>query len=70
MAEGRSNRGKEFSPNFVQKDVYKRQAEAISALVVLGYSQSEAAVAVGQCDPALPVEEMIKFGLKKLATNL
>ena len=45
-------------------------AEAISALVVLGYSQSEAAVAVGQCDPALPVEEMIKFGLKKLATNL
>ena len=34
--------------------------EAISALVVLGYSQSEAASALGKLDPELPVEELIR----------
>ena len=43
--------------------------EAISALVVLGYSQSEAASAVMKQDPALPVEELIKAGLRALSSR-
>ena len=42
-------------------------SEAIGALVVLGYSQSEAAAAVAKLDGSLPVEELIKGALKKLA---
>ncbi|MDL2232268.1 Holliday junction branch migration protein RuvA [Ruminococcaceae bacterium OttesenSCG-928-L11] len=42
-------------------------AEAISALVVLGYSQTEAASAVGTLPADSPVEELIKAGLKALA---
>lgn len=38
--------------------------EAISALVVLGYSQSEAAAVVAKLDAALPAPEMIKQALK------
>ncbi|MGI5893366.1 MAG: Holliday junction branch migration protein RuvA [Candidatus Merdivicinus sp.] len=41
--------------------------EAIAALVVLGYSQSEAAAVVTRLDPALSVEEMIKAALRALA---
>lgn len=43
--------------------------EAISALVVLGYSQSEAASAVAKLPAETPVEEMIKAALKKLAAQ-
>ena len=42
-------------------------AEAISALVVLGYSQSEAARVVSAIDPNTSVEEMIKQALRGLA---
>ncbi len=45
-------------------------SEAVSALVVLGYSQTEAASAVARLDPALPVEELIRQSLKKMASNL
>ncbi len=45
-------------------------AEAVEALVALGYSQSDAAVAVGGMDKSLSVDEMIRLGLKKLATRL
>jgi Holliday junction DNA helicase RuvA len=45
-------------------------SEAISALVVLGYSQSEAAAVVAKLDPALSVEEMIKQALKRMALNI
>ncbi len=45
-------------------------AEAISALTVLGYSQSEAAQAVSKIDPSASVEEMIKQGLKALAGRI
>ena len=45
-------------------------AEAVSALVMLGYSQSEAAVAVSKLDGALPVEELIKQALKQLARQV
>ena len=41
--------------------------EAISALVVLGYRQSDAAAAVSKLDPDTPVDEMIKFCLRSLA---
>lgn len=42
-------------------------SEAVSALMVLGYTQSEAAAAVGKLDQSLTVEEMIKQALKSLA---
>jgi Holliday junction DNA helicase RuvA len=40
--------------------------EAISALVVLGYSRSDASLAVGRCDNTATVEEIIKQALKQL----
>ena len=42
-------------------------AEAVSALMVLGYSNSEATNALSGLDPASPADELIKAGLKKLA---
>lgn len=42
-------------------------AEAISALVVLGYSQSDAARFISSIDLSTPVEDMIKQALKGLA---
>ena len=45
-------------------------AEAVEALVALGYGQSDAAVAVGQMEPGLSVDEMIRRGLRQLAANL
>ncbi len=42
-------------------------SEAVSALMVLGYTQSEAATAVGKLDQSLSVEEMIKQALRSLA---
>ena len=42
-------------------------AEASAALVMLGYTQSEAALAVGKLDSSLSVEEMIKLALKGLS---
>lgn len=55
-------------PNIEQ--VSSNAGEAISALVVLGYPQSEAAVAVAKLDQSLSVEEMIKLALKALASKL
>ncbi len=45
-------------------------AEAISALVALGFSQSEASLAVGRLDPSMPVEQMIKEALKQIARQV
>ncbi len=42
-------------------------AEAVSALTALGYSQSEAALAVGKLDPQLSVEDLIRGALKQMA---
>lgn len=44
--------------------------EAISALVSLGYTQSEASLAVGRLDQSLSTEELIKQALKSLARGL
>lgn len=44
--------------------------EAISALVSLGYTQSEASLAVGKLYPALSTEDLIKQALKTLARGI
>ena len=46
------------------------QLGSIYALVALGYGQSDAAVAVGQMEPGLSVDEMIRRALRQLAANL
>ena len=45
-------------------------AEAVSALTMLGYSQSEAAAAVANLDASLSVEDMIRQALKTLARQV
>lgn len=55
-------------PNFAALETGNVK-EAVSALVVLGYPQSQAAQAVARLDPALPVEELIRQTLKNLATR-
>ena len=42
-------------------------SEAAAALVMLGYGQSEASIAVSGLDPSLSVEELIKQALKLLS---
>lgn len=44
--------------------------EAISALVVLGYSQSDATSIISKLDPEMSVEDMIKQALKVMASRL
>lgn len=44
--------------------------EAIEALVSLGYSQSEAALAVGKLDGSLPTDDLIRGALKMLARGI
>ena len=44
--------------------------EAIEALVSLGYSQSEASLAVGRLDPTLDTNDLIKQALKTLARGI
>ncbi|MFV0400370.1 MAG: Holliday junction branch migration protein RuvA [Oscillospiraceae bacterium] len=43
--------------------------EAVSALVVLGYSQTQAASVLGGYPPETPVQDLIKAALKALAGN-
>lgn len=42
-------------------------AQAVAALVSLGYTQSEAAGAVARIDDTLPVEEIIKIALRQMS---
>ena len=44
-------------------------AQAVEALVTLGYSPSDAAAAVGKLDSALPPEELIRLALKSFASR-
>lgn len=48
---------------------HSNTAEAVAALEMLGYSQSEASVAVSKIDSSLSVEEIIKQALKMLSSN-
>ena len=61
-----SNSGLDIS---IATEAGSSTAEAIAALVVLGYSQSEAATAVARCDKTLTVDEIIKQSLRLLATG-
>lgn len=45
-------------------------SEAVAALVALGFSQSEASLAVSKLDPMLPTDELIKGGLKNLSRQV
>ena len=42
-------------------------SEAVAALVSLGFSQSEASLAISKLDPSLATDELIKGGLKNLS---
>lgn len=44
-------------------------SDALSALVVLGYSQSEAAACLSRMDPSAPVDELIRQALKELSVG-
>ena len=50
-----------------QTPAAQSSSQAIAALVSLGYSQSEAALAVSKIDNTLPVEEIIKLALRGMA---
>ena len=50
--------------------VNSNSKEAVAALVSLGYTQSEASLAVGRLDQSLSTEELIKQALKSLARGL
>ena len=50
----------------VNLEVSSNASEAISALVVLGYSQPDATSVITKLDPTMSVEDMIKHGLKAL----
>ena len=54
------------SEDIVGGNVFDSGNEAVSALVVLGYSPQEAKRAVASVDPTLELEEAIKEALKKL----
>lgn len=42
-------------------------SEAVAALVALGFSQSEASLAISKLDPSMSVNDLIKGGLKNLS---
>ncbi|MEG1614819.1 MAG: Holliday junction branch migration protein RuvA [Oscillospiraceae bacterium] len=46
---------------------YGNASEATAALVMLGYSQSEAALVIGKYDSEISVEDMIRLALKELS---
>ena len=52
-----------------QTPAAQSSSQAIAALVSLGYSQSEAALAVSKIDATLPVEEIIKLALRGMAAG-
>ena len=54
---------------YAQTPAAQSSSQAIAALVSLGYSQSEAALAVSTSDAPLPVEEIIKLALRGMAAG-
>lgn len=53
-------------PSFSDSAEHSKTGDAVFALMSLGYSKSEASLAVGRVDQSLQVEEMIKQALKIL----
>ena len=47
----------------------KNAEQAVQALIVLGYTQSEAAQALARLDSALPTEELIRLALKGMGAR-
>ncbi len=45
-------------------------SEAVAALTMLGYSKTEASLAVGKIDPSLSVQDIIKQALKELSKRV
>ena len=52
-----------------QTPAAQSSSQAIAALVSLGYSQSEATLAVSKIDATLPLEEIIKLALRGMAAG-
>lgn len=44
--------------------------DAIMAIVALGFSQSDAALAVGKLDPTLPTNDLIKLAIKEISRQV
>ena len=55
-----------FSSAVSQVGAKNNTSEAIAALTALGYSQTEASVAISKLDQSLSVEELIKGALKNM----
>ncbi len=55
--------------SFVQPDTQSSSNEAVDALVSLGFSKTQASMAVGRLDGDLPVDELIKLALNSLSGN-
>lgn len=53
--------------NVAQPEPTSGIAQAMAAMVSLGYSQTEAAQAVAKIDETLPVEEIIKLALRQMS---
>ena len=52
---------------FTEEPAGNNMSDAIDTLIVLGYKRGEAVAALKGIDPKLPLEEVIRLALKKLA---
>lgn len=52
---------------FTEEPTGNNMSDAIDTLIVLGYKRGEAVAALKGIDPKLPLEEVIRLALKKLA---
>ena len=59
--------GTGFAGDFAAPAPSSAPAQAVAALVSLGYSPSDAAAAVARVDETLPVQEIIKVALRSLS---
>jgi Holliday junction DNA helicase RuvA len=66
FSAGLSQSGIDIVSDSLQVQSAGNRAEAVEALIMLGYSRSEAASAIGKLDGTLPVEELIRLALKSL----
>lgn len=57
------------TPSVSVSQIKGNAGEAVAAMVSLGYTNSEAAAAIGKLPPDMPVDEMIKSALRSLATG-